>query len=264
METLDIEMPRMALLYALCLLPWLLLRALGLLLSRDIGISVLRMSVQLALVGFYLKWLFDLNNPWFNGLWILMMLLVADFSILRRAGLKVRYFALTTFTAIAFSIVFSTAFLVVLVIQPAHYYDARYIVPLAGMILGNCLQGNVIALERFYSVLRKNENEYATFLMLGATRQEAVQMYFRDAIKAAINPTIAGMATMGLVSLPGMMTGQILGGSEPWVAVKYQIAIMICIFTSTTLATIINLKLSLNSAFNAFDVLRDEVIDKQS
>lgn len=264
METLDIELPRMALLYALCLLPWLLLRLLGLLLSRDIGISVLRMSVQLALVGFYLKWLFELNNPWFNGLWILMMLLVADFSILRRAGLKVRYFALATFIAIAFSILFSTTFLVILVIQPVLFYDARYIVPLAGMILGNCLQGNVIALERFYSALRKNENEYATFLMLGATRQEAVHSYFQEAIKAAINPTIAGMATMGLVSLPGMMTGQILAGSEPWLAVKYQIAIMICIFTSTTLATIINLRLSLSSAFNAFDVLRDEVIDKQS
>ncbi|WP_333876441.1 ABC transporter permease [Methylobacter sp.] len=262
METLDIELPRMALLYGLCLLPWLLLWLIGLRLSRDIGISILRMSIQLALVGIYLKMLFDLNHPWLNGLWILVMLLVADLSILRRAGLKVRYFVLATFMAIASSILFSTAYLVVLVIQPTHFYDARYIVPLAGMILGNCLQGNVIALERFYSALSKNENEYATFLMLGATRWEAVRPYFRDAVKAAINPTIAGMATMGLVSLPGMMTGQILGGSEPWVAVKYQIAIMICIFTSTTIACIINLKFSLNIAFNAFDVLRDEVIDK--
>lgn len=262
METLDIELPRMALLYGLCLLPWLLLRLIGLSLSRDIAVSILRMSIQLALVGIYLKMLFDLNHPWLNGLWILVMLLVADLSILRRAGLKARYFALATFTAIASSILFSTAYLVILVIQPAHYYDARYIVPLAGMILGNCLQGNVIALERFYSTLRKSENEYATFLMLGATRWEAVRPYFRDAIKAAINPTIAGMATMGLVSLPGMMTGQILGGSEPWLAVKYQIAIMICIFTSTAIAGIINLKLSLNIAFNAFDVLRDEVIGK--
>lgn len=262
METLDIGLPQMALLYGLCVLPWILLWLIGLRLSRDIGISLLRMSLQLALVGIYLKTLFTLNNPWLNGLWILVMLIVADITILKRAGLKARYFALATFTAIASSILFSTAYLVILVIQPTHFYDARYIVPLAGMILGNCLQGNVIALERFYSALRKNENEYATFLMLGATRWEAVRPYFRDAIKAAINPTIASMGTMGLVSLPGMMTGQILGGSEPWLAVKYQIAIMICIFTSTTIASIINLKLSLNIAFNAFDVLKDEVINK--
>lgn len=262
MKTLDIELPQMALLYVLCLLPGFLLWLIGLRLSRDIGISILRMSIQLGLVGIYLKMLFDLNHPYLNSLWILMMLLVADISILRRAGLKMRYFAIATFAAIASSVLFSTAYLVILVIKPTYSYDARYILPLAGMILGNCLQGNVIALERFYSALRKNENEYTTFLMLGATRWEAVRPYFRDAIKAAINPTIASMATMGLVSLPGMMTGQILGGSEPWLAVKYQIAIMICIFTSTTIACIINLKLSLNIAFNAFDVLRDEVIDK--
>jgi putative ABC transport system permease protein len=263
METLDITLPRMALLYGLCLLPWLLLWLIGLRLSRDIGIGILRMTVQLSLVGIYLKALFDLNNPWLNGLWILLMLMVADLSILQRAGLKVRYFFLATLTAIASSVIFSTAYLVMLVIQPALYYDARYIVPLAGMILGNCLQGNVIALERFYSALRKNEQEYETFLMLGATRWEAVRPYFRAAIKAALNPTIAGMATMGLVSLPGMMTGQILGGSEPWIAVKYQIAIMICIFASTAIASIINLRLSLNIAFDAFDVLKAEVIGKR-
>ena len=262
METLDIDLSRMALLYSLCLLPWTLLWLMGTRLTRDIGIGILRMTLQLALVGFYLKTLFSLNNPWLNGAWILIMLIVADFSILRRAGLKVRYFALATFSAIAFSILLSTAYLVLLVIQPTHFFDARYIVPLAGMILGNCMQGNVIALERFYSALRKNQNEYATYLMLGASRWEALRPYFREAIRASVNPTIANMATMGLVSLPGMMTGQILGGSEPWVAVKYQIAIMICIFTSTTVATIINLKLSLKIAFNDFDVLKEQVIER--
>jgi len=263
METIDIALPRMAVLYALCLVPWLLLWLIGLRLSRDIGIGILRMTIQLALVGIYLKTLFDLNDPWLNGLWILIMLIVADISILRRAGLKARYFALATFTGIAISILLATGYLVILVIQPPHFYDARYIVPLAGMILGNCLQGNVIALERFYSALRKNENEYATFLLLGANRREAVRPYFREAIKAALNPTIANMATLGVVSLPGMMTGQILGGSEPWLAVKYQIAIMICIFTSTAIAGIVNLKLSLNIAFNDYDVLKDEVFQKR-
>ncbi len=260
METLDIPLPQLALLLGLCLMPLALLRLIGAGLSKDIVISILRMIVQLALVGIYIKTLFNLNNPWLNGLWILIMLLIADLSILNRAGLKVRHFVLATFTAVATSILFSTAYLVVLVIQPPNFYDARYLVPLSGMILGNCMQGNVIALERFYAALRKNQNEYTTYLMLGATRWEAVRPYFREAIKAALNPTIVGMATMGLVSLPGMMTGQILGGSEPLVAVKYQIAIMISILASTTLAAVVNLKLSLNIAFDAFDVLREEAI----
>jgi putative ABC transport system permease protein len=94
--------------------------------KRDIGISTLRMSIQLLLVGIYLKTLFNLNNPYLNGIWILMMLIVADLSILRRAGLKARYFALATFTSIAFSILFVTGYLVIMVIQPTHFYDARY------------------------------------------------------------------------------------------------------------------------------------------
>ncbi len=260
MTTLDIAWPQMAVLYGLCLLPWLLLGLAGLRLNKTIAISIVRMSVQLGLVGVYLKTLFNLNDPWLNGLWILLMLVVADVSILQRAGLKIRYFMLCTFTAIAFSTVFATGYLVVLVIRPASYFDAHYIVPLAGMMLGNSLQGNVIALERFYASLRKNDSEYLTFLLLGATHWEAVRPYFRMAITAAISPTLAGMATMGLVSLPGMMTGQILGGSEPWLAVKYQIAIMICLFASTTLACIINLKLSLKIAFNSYDVLKEEVM----
>lgn len=260
MSPADFAWPQMATLYGLCLVPGALLWVIGLKLSRDVVISIVRMSLQLALVGFYLKALFDINNPWLNGLWILVMLIVADLSILQRAGLSLRYFVASTFAAIAVGTLFSTLYLVALVIQPQHYYDARYIVPLAGMVLGNCLQGNVIALERFYSMLKKNEAEYLTYLLLGATRWEAARPYYRDAVKAAVSPTVASMATMGLVSLPGMMTGQILGGSEPWLAVKYQIAIMICIFASTTLACVINLKLSLGAAFNAYDVLRDEVL----
>jgi putative ABC transport system permease protein len=261
LDTLDLGLPRMAMLSGLVLVPWLGLGLIGLRLSGDIGLGILRMTLQLALIGVYLKTLFTLNNPWLNGLWILVMLVVADLTILRRAGLRRRLFFLSTFTAVTLSVLFSAAYLILLVIRPPLFYDARYLVPLTGMILGNCLQGNVIGLERFYSALRTHENEYLTYLLLGASRWEAVRPYFREAVKAAINPTVAGMATMGLVSLPGMMTGQILGGGEPWIAVKYQIAIMLCIFTSTTLAALLNLKLSLNIAFNDFDVLREDIAD---
>jgi putative ABC transport system permease protein len=259
LDTLDLALPRMGLLFGLVLLPWLGLGLIGLHLSREIGLGILRMILQLGLVGVYLKTLFALNDPWLNGMWILVMLVVADLTILRRAGLRWRLFFLSTFTAVSFSVLFSVGYLIVLVIQPPLFYDARYLVPLTGMILGNCLQANVIGLERFYAALKKNESEYVTYLLLGATRWEAVKPYLRDAIRASINPTVAGMATMGLVSLPGMMTGQILGGGEPWVAVKYQVAIMLCIFTSTTVAAILNLTFSLTIAFDDFDVLRDDI-----
>ena len=261
MATLDIDLPRLTWLFGMVLLPWLGLGWLGLRLTSEIGVAILRMVVQLGLVGIYLKTLFTLNNPWLNGLWILVMLIVADLSILRRAGLNRRLFFLSTFAAVALSVLLSAGYLILVVIRPELPYDARYLVPMSGMILGNCLQGNVIALERFYSGLRKSEDEYLTWLLLGASRWEAVQPWFRDAIRAAVNPVLAGMATMGLVSLPGMMTGQILGGGEPWLAVKYQIAIMLSIFTSTVIAAVLQLKLSMKIAFDDRDVLRDNIAE---
>lgn len=264
MSPRDIDWPHLAVLYGLCFLPWLLLKLAGINLNKTIAISLVRMSVQLGLVGFYLKTLFNLNNPWLNGLWILVMLFVADVSILQRAGLKVRFFALSTLSAIAFSTLLPTAYLVVWVIQPDDVFDAHYIVPLAGMMLGNCLQSNVIVLERFYDAVRKNNSEYLTFLLLGASRQEALRPYFVMAMTAAISPTLAGMASMGLVSLPGMMTGQILGGSDPWLAVKYQVAIMISLFATTTLACLSNLRLSIGIAFNDYDLLVQDVCQPQA
>ena len=90
MGTLDIGMTQMAVLFGVVLLPWLLLNLLGLKLNQVIAVSLLRMTVQLGLVGIYLKTLFTLNDPWLNGLWIVVMLVVADLTILRRAGLKRR------------------------------------------------------------------------------------------------------------------------------------------------------------------------------
>lgn len=260
MQTIDLAWQQLLWLLVLVLIPWLWLGGLGLRMSREIGLGMLRMILQLGLIGIYLKTLFDLNDPWLNGIWVLVMLVVAALTILRRAGLRRRIFFATSFAAVSASVLFTTSYLLVLVIQPPHYYDARYLVPLAGMILGNCLHGNIIGLERFFSVLRQREQEYQTYLMLGATRREALQPFLREAVKAAINPTVGGMATMGLVSLPGMMTGQILGGADPWVAVKYQIAIMLCIFTSTALAALLNIRLSMQLAFNDYDGLRDDIL----
>lgn len=259
METLDIGLPSMALLAGLVLVPWLVLGLLGLRLSKDIGFGILRMVLQLGLIGVYLKTLFTLNNPWLNGLWIGVMLGAACLTILRRAGLRRRVFFMATFAAVALSVLFSAAYLIWGVIRPPLLYDARYLVPLTGMILGNCLQGNVISLERFFAAIRKNEGEYVTYLLLGASRWEAARPYFREAVRAAVSPALAGMATMGLVSLPGMMTGQILGGVEPWVAVKYQVAIMLCIFASTSLAAVFNLALCMRLAFTDYDVLREDI-----
>jgi len=125
------------------------------------------------------------------------------------------------------------------------------------MVLGNILRSNVIGLDRFYSELGRREHEYIHYIFLGASFKEAVKPFLREAFKAAVTPQIATLATIGLVALPGMMTGQILGGSSPSVAIKYQIMIMIAIFVSVSISTFLSIYFSTKLSFDKFGRLEN-------
>lgn len=259
-KTIDIGAVRMLLVYALALVPLaVMVRFQMREMVRETLISLVRMTVQLGLVGLYLSEIFTRNNPWLSGLWIAVMVLVANHAVLGRAGVVKRRFFGVTLTAISLSTATVAGFMVFAVIRPEPLYDARYLVPITGMILGNCLRGNTLSLERFYSEIRSRRREFVTYLMLGATLSEAARPYMRTSLKAAVGPLLSTMATLGIVSLPGMMTGQILGGSIPLTAVKYQVAIMVCIATAITLSAMLNMLLSMRVAFDEYDMLRDDV-----
>ncbi len=248
--SVELTITSMLAMYALMLVPLAIFFYLRLGIIRETLIALVRMTVQLILVGLYLKYIFQLNNAFISLLWVMIMLVVANVSILNKAGLKRNRFFWRSLAGVAGSTLLASGWFILVSIRPDPIYDARYLVPITGMILGNCLRSNVLSLERFYSGIRKNENEFMTYLMLGASLREAVRPYLREAIKASVNPSVATMATMGIVSLPGMMTGQILGGAMPVEAIKYQIGIMICIFTSMVVAALVNILLSLPVAFD--------------
>jgi putative ABC transport system permease protein len=257
--SVDLSITSMLWMYALMLVPLAIFFYLRLGIIRDTVLSLIRMTVQLILVGLYLKYVFQLNNAFVSLLWVVIMLLAANLSILSKAGLKRRLFFWRSLVGVAGSTLLVSGWFILIAIRPEPIYDARYLVPITGMILGNCLRSNVLSLERFYSGIRRNENEFMTYLMLGATLREAVRPYLRDSIKAAVNPSVATMATMGIVSLPGMMTGQILGGAMPMEAIKYQIGIMICIFTSMVVASLVNILLTLPVAFDDHQRLKEDI-----
>ncbi|HEY5621299.1 MAG TPA: ABC transporter permease [Pontiella sp.] len=257
--TVDLSFGALLWMYALMLVPLTIFFYLRLGVIRDTLLAVVRMTVQLFLVGLYLKHIFRLNSPLLSLLWVAVMIVVANFSILNKAGLNRRIFFWRSLTGVAGSSLLVSGWFILTAIRPEPIYDARYMVPIVGMVLGNCLRSNVLSLERFYSGIRKNEGEFTTYLLLGATLREAVRPFMRDAIKASVNPSIATMATMGIVSLPGMMTGQILGGAMPMEAIKYQIGIMICIFTAMVVAATLNILLSLPAAFDDYQRLKPEI-----
>ncbi len=259
MEALDIPLARFALLYLLLLLPLFFLWRLKLGLGREVLIGTVRMSVQLFLVGIYLKYIFAINSLLLNLLWIMVIMVVANLTILKKAGLAVQKLFWPSLAGVVCGTLVVLGVFLFLVVRPTPLYDARYMIPLAGMLLGNCMNGNILSLERFYSGLRKNETTFLSYLLMGATLKEAVHPFMREAMRSSLAPTIATMMTIGIVSLPGMMTGQILGGSFPLVAIKYQIMIMIGIFASLVISMVTSLYLSLPFAFDRMLMLRPEI-----
>lgn len=220
-------------------------------LARDLLVSSGRMAVQLFLVGLYLTFLFRWNHPAVTLGYIALMTAVANFSILRSSRLSLSMY-LTTLPAFSLAVFAVLAWYTLLVFTPSPLYDARYMVPVAGMILGNAMGRVIITLERFYASLREDSEGYAALVVMGATRTEASMPYLRKAHRAGIGPSLANMATMGLVSLPGMMTGQILGGSSPLVAIQYQIAIILAIFVATELAATLCVLVSLKKGLDDY------------
>ena len=256
MGTINLTLTDILIIYLIILIPIFISFYLKLGLVKNIIISVSRMSVQLFLIGLYLKFIFQINSFIVNMLWISFMILVANFSLLKQSKLPVKALFPWTLIGISAASVSIMAIFVWGIISPAPFYDARYTIPIFGMILGNCMNSNIISLERFFSGIKKNEKEFIALQMLGADLNEATLPYIKTALTTSISPQLSSIATMGIVSLPGMMTGQMLGGAIPMTAIAYQIAIMICILSAMVSGSTINLFILRKISFNNQGMLK--------
>lgn len=248
--------------FALLAVPLALFVILKVKLVRVTAWSVARMAVQLALVGIFLEYVFERNNPFFNAAWLLVMIAFAAVSVVGSSGLRYRSYLLPTLLAFVISAVSVVLFFNGLVVGLGDLLDARYLIAIAGMLLGNSLQGTIIGLGAFYRNVKRDENRYFYSLAAGATRYEAIAPYLRNGMASALRPALANMATMGLVFLPGMMTGQILSGESPILAVKYQMGIVIAIFVCVVLAVSLSLLLTVRISVDDYGVLRKDMFRK--
>lgn len=233
-------------------------------LVKNVLISSIRMVVQLVLMGVYLELLFKWNVGWINLLWFLAMMTAAMFSVLKNSQLNAKRLAWPVLASFALTNLFILLYFNGLVVRLDSLFDAKYIIAIGGMILGNSLRGNVVGLGDFYQSIAKEEHLYTYKLGLGASSYEALLPFAKQSFKAAIMPGIASMATMGIVSVPGMMTGQLLGGSVPMTAIKYQIAIMVAILTSTVIGIALSLIFTTRIAFDRNGMLRKDILHSNS
>ncbi len=226
--------------------------------GRDIFWAGLRMFVQLLLVGYILHLVFALKTALPVMLVLVVMVGFAVQTIGARVQVKMPHFYRVVGTSMLFGCGGMTFFFCTLVIGLEPWYDPRYLIPLAGMVIGNSMTGASLAVERLNAEFRERREAIETALCLGSSVQLAAEPAVSSAFRAALIPSINAMAAMGLVFLPGLMTGQILSGTEPLIAVKYQIAIMCVITGSVALSTYLILRLGYRSYFTPYQSLRED------
>ncbi len=245
-EIINIDILSLGLFSCLLLIPLFIFRLIELKLSSRLFIAIFRMIIQLSFVGIYLEFIFKINSLFLNLVWILVMIMVANFSVLNQIKLDLKKNFLRILPAYIITIAVMSLFFL-LIFDASRLFSARYLIPLVGMVLGNILRANVVAIERFYTEVKTNKELYYHRIACGASLKEATLPIIRTAYKAGVTPQMTSIANIGLVSLPGMMTGQLLGGSAPIIAIKYQIMIMEAIFLGVSISVILSLLLSVKN-----------------
>lgn len=209
-------------------------------LERTIAISAVRMVVQLSVVALALKFIFSLDAPLWTVLFGLFMTAAAAYEVVSRQERRIMGPVALALGAGApfFSGFIATMFATMVVIGPDPWYAPRYVLPIFGMMLGNALSGTSLVLDGMTSAAVRDRSAIEARLALGAGRYEAFDAILRRALTTGLMPILTAMAATGVVSLPGMMTGQILAGIDPVSAAKYQVMIMFLIAGATGVAVV--------------------------
>lgn len=259
-STVDLNLWQLAAASVYVLVTLMLVRWLGVPREREILSATLRMTVQLFIAGYLLTWVFD--RPHFLTVLaiLLVMLLFAIINSIRRINEQVPV-PLRNVMAVSLVIgaVSSLAFFLLVIVQNGSWQEPRYVIPIAGMIVGNSMTGVALGASRLIQGMDDQRPSIEAALMLGATPRTSARKVVQQAFDAAILPTVNTMVGIGIVSLPGMMTGQILAGQDPNVAIRYQIAIMVSIMAAVALSVVILVEWGHRTFFTPAAQLVDEL-----
>jgi putative ABC transport system permease protein len=225
---------------SLVLLDGILSVTLSLRLHRQLAIAAVRMVVQLVAIGYLLKLVFSMNHPAVTLIIVLAMVLVAGREVAARPERRFRDFSNVALGAgsVALATFVTALFALTTAIRPDPWFAPRYAIPLAGIILGNVLNAGSLTLDAFLSGVWRDRSGIEAQLALGASYWKAAAGHLRSAIRRGLLPIINQMSAAGIVTLPGIMTGQILAGLDPIEAVKYQILLMFLLTGGSGLAAL--------------------------
>lgn len=215
-------------------------------LEKEIIVSILRAIIQLIIVGYILDIIFGLEKPIFTVILVLIMIVNAAINTKKRGDniknvVRISFFSMLIGTTITMT---------VLLLSGAIKFTANEVIPVAGMVVSNSMVAIGLSYRNLNNAFKNKRAEVEVKLSLGADIRDASTDVIRESIKISIIPTIDSAKTLGIVSLPGMMTGLILAGSSPLMAIKFQIMVTFMILSSSSISTIMATYLAYKSFYN--------------
>ncbi|WP_096270779.1 ABC transporter permease [Paucisalibacillus globulus] len=228
------------------LIPLILSRTLKLGLEKDTLIATIRSIIQLLAVGYVLQYVFEVDNIIFIVLMILLMIGAATQNA-RKKGATIHGITWKLIVTFVFIEVLTQSILLGFQIVPP---TPQYIIPISGMVIGNSMVLGILFLNRFTAEVESRQDETELILTLGGTPKQAIHTQLITSIKASTIPTIESQKTIGLVQLPGMMSGQIIAGADPVQAVQFQLLILFILLTTAVVTSIMLGFLSYPTLFN--------------
>ncbi len=209
-----------------------------------------RMTIQLVLAGWVLTYIFENQRWYFTVIYLVAMLVFAIYRVLSKVKHLNRKFKWIISLSLVLAGMFVLCFFVMAVVGQS-LFNPQYTIPLAGMILGNAMTGINLGLKTFCDNIKERRSEIESLLNLGVHPKEILLPFANTALETALLPTLNTMLGLGIIYLPGMMTGQILSGTLPMTAIMYQIAIMVAICGSVALTTFTALYFGSQTLYNA-------------
>lgn len=213
----------------------------------------IRSLVQLLAMGVVIEYVIKLNNAWITiGLICLMVLAATEITMNRAKGAPSGMVGIVLLS-LAITMLLMLTLVTEVIIRPKNWALPELIIPLTGMLLGNAVSTLALGMSRFFDSMRERANDIQTMLALGALPWEAARPSIRSSVRLGLLPTIAKLETAGIVTIPGMMSGQIISGENPFEAAKYQFVLLTAIAALTLVADAVTLLFIYKRCFTSYD-----------
>lgn len=239
-QVINLQTAQFLLIYVLLLVILFVMKRAGVDRTKLLVTASMKMSIQLILAGMILEYVFKQPHIFWTLLYLLVMLIFTIHRILSREKQMNRSFQIIVGLSVTFSGLFTLLYFIFAVVGRGAF-GPQYMIPIFGMLMGNSMTGVSLGLKTLGESLSEQEERIEALTCIGTAPSDILMPFVKQSFETAILPTLNAMAGMGIVALPGMMTGQILAGTDPSIAILYQIAIMIAIATTVALSSFLSL-----------------------